>query len=175
MTLEYISNSAAWLGEPINDVRHPRSIERLWTDADLAAIGLRKRIPPPPAPIPLVDYRKQMVANAWQRAMDEADASIVLVQTSAGELPFGADATTQANLEKVLLGILAGLVPDPRPWTPKGALQPVMLTHNDLKAVAAAIGARYDALVQAYLVHKSVILQADRAALDAYNLDTGWN
>jgi hypothetical protein len=35
--------------EPINDVRYPLNIETLWTDEELAGIGLaRPALPPPP-------------------------------------------------------------------------------------------------------------------------------
>ena len=107
--------------------------------------------------------------------MLEAEASIVSVTTSAGTHQYGADSTTRANIETVMIGIIAQMTPTPRPWTPKGALAPLLLTHDDLKLIAAAVGARFDAIMQNYLSHKVAILQADRAALDVYNLETGWS
>lgn len=174
MTLEYIANGITWLGEPINDVRHPKSIERLWTTEQLAEIGLRVRVPPPPQQPTLTAVRTDWVNRAWQRAMGEIEVAIVTVPTSHGDLLFGCDAVTQDNLQKAILGVLTGMTPNPRPWTPKGHLEPVMLTHDDIKAAASAVGARYDATIQAYLAHKAQILSSDHAALAAYNLDTGW-
>lgn len=50
--LEFISNSEAWTGQKIGGVSHPRSIETKWSDAELAAIGLRKRVEPDPGTTP---------------------------------------------------------------------------------------------------------------------------
>lgn len=36
------NNFSEWRGEPINDVRHPYTIEYLWSDAELQEIGLYK-------------------------------------------------------------------------------------------------------------------------------------
>jgi hypothetical protein len=36
--------------QPIGDVRYPLNIEALWTDAELAEIGLARPSPPPPPP-----------------------------------------------------------------------------------------------------------------------------
>lgn len=43
--LVYISTLATWAGEPINGYRHPENIETLWSDEDLAAIGLARPTP----------------------------------------------------------------------------------------------------------------------------------
>jgi len=34
-----------WRGEPINGVQHPQNIVNLWTDEELAAIGLTRVVP----------------------------------------------------------------------------------------------------------------------------------
>lgn len=39
-----------WSGENINDVRHPKSIESVWSDEELAAIGLYKPVASDPVP-----------------------------------------------------------------------------------------------------------------------------
>ena len=50
----YLENPAdtftAWSGEPINDVRHPRTIEQVWSDEELATIGLYRPASPDPVP-----------------------------------------------------------------------------------------------------------------------------
>lgn len=33
-----------WKGEPIDGVRHPKAVEKLWSDAELAAVGLYKKV-----------------------------------------------------------------------------------------------------------------------------------
>lgn len=53
MSLIVIETGAPWDCEvPINEVRYPLNIETLWTDEELAAIGLARPAPPPPAPPP---------------------------------------------------------------------------------------------------------------------------
>ena len=59
--LEYISDGSPWNGEAIGDVRHPPDIERKWSAADLAAIGLRERVPLPPAPPDLETERARFL------------------------------------------------------------------------------------------------------------------
>lgn len=45
MLYQIINNTAvAWAGEPINDVRHPLSIENLWTENQLNEVGLYKLV-----------------------------------------------------------------------------------------------------------------------------------
>jgi len=39
-----------WRGEPINGIRHPKNIEKIWTDAELEAIGLCRPAPFDPLP-----------------------------------------------------------------------------------------------------------------------------
>ena len=59
MALEYISDSTTWQGEPIDGIKHPLIIEYLWSDVELAAIGLQKRqepAPPPPTQAELLEY-----------------------------------------------------------------------------------------------------------------------
>lgn len=48
--LETQNGFAAWRGEPIEDIRYPRSIEQRWSPEDLAAIGLY--LPEPADPVP---------------------------------------------------------------------------------------------------------------------------
>lgn len=45
----------------IDGVRHPESIERLWSDAELAAIGLRRQ--PYPQPEPSVDSVPDVISD----------------------------------------------------------------------------------------------------------------
>lgn len=37
-----------WQGEPINGVQHPQNIVNLWTDEELAEVGLTRVTPEPP-------------------------------------------------------------------------------------------------------------------------------
>lgn len=51
--LRFIKTEERWTGEPINGIRHPRNIEKLWSDEELAAIGLERYTPPKPEPVPV--------------------------------------------------------------------------------------------------------------------------
>lgn len=51
--LRFIKTEERWTGEPINGIRHPRNIEQLWPDEELAAVGLERYTPPKPEPIPV--------------------------------------------------------------------------------------------------------------------------
>ena len=49
--LEHIKDGKPWHGEAIDNVRHPLNIENLWSEGELAKIGLRVRptkVKPPP-------------------------------------------------------------------------------------------------------------------------------
>lgn len=59
MALEYISDGSPWNGEPINGIKYPLIIESLWSDVELAAIGLQKTpvpVEPPPSQEQLLEY-----------------------------------------------------------------------------------------------------------------------
>ncbi|WP_173087394.1 hypothetical protein [Devosia sp. 1635] len=48
--LETSGSFAPWAGEPIAEVQHPLSIERIWSTAELAAVGLFAPAPADPVP-----------------------------------------------------------------------------------------------------------------------------
>ena len=51
--LRHIDTQEAWNPKlPINDVRHPRNIEQVWSTEELAAIGLEVIPTPEPTPVP---------------------------------------------------------------------------------------------------------------------------
>ena len=51
--LRYINTEEPWTAsELINGVRHPRNIEKLWSTAELYAIGLEVVPTPEPTPVP---------------------------------------------------------------------------------------------------------------------------
>lgn len=118
----------------------------------------------------------ERVAEAWRTCAARNEGGAVEITTSAGTHFYGTDATTQDNIAKLLIGVLAGVMPNPRPWTPKNALAPVMLTHADLMLVGATLMARVDANIQAYLTHKAYLLNParTRAEIEARDLTAGW-
>lgn len=120
--------------------------------------------------------RDRRVGEAWSACRHRIENDFVEVETTAGTHVYGTDAVTQDNISKVIIGVLTGATPNPRPWTPKNALAPVMLTHADINIVGAALMARVDAIIQAYLTHKAYLLgpSRTRAEIIAYDLTVGW-
>ncbi len=152
----------------LNDIKYPSNWLTLASPDDLAAVGIVfDEIDPP------IEWSKSVkVAAAWSACQAAIENGSVSVETSAGTHSYGTDATSQENIKSVLLGVALGVTPNPRPWTPQGALAPVSLTHADLTLVGGTMMAAVDAQVQAYLAHKSAILQlATVAEVAAYVLD----
>lgn len=125
---------------------------------------------------PTQTIRDRRIGEAWDACQHRVENGAVEVETTAGTHHYGTDAVTQNNISKVLIGILAGVTPNPRPWTPKNVLTPVMLTHADLMLVGSTLMQRVDANMQAYLTHKAYLLNPNRtrAEIVAYDLTAGW-
>lgn len=51
--LRHIDTKERWNGERIDGIAHPKNIEQLWTDAELAAVGLERYEKPKPKPKPI--------------------------------------------------------------------------------------------------------------------------
>jgi hypothetical protein len=127
-----------------------------------------------PPPVDLAAAKQRRIEAAWAAMGERLASGTVQVTTSAGTHIYGIDQTAQDNISKALLGALAGLSPDPRPWTPKGSA-PILLSHADVKLVAGAVGLAYERHVQAYLAHKRAIATLTTAAdVAAYDLTQGW-
>ena len=91
------------------------------------------------------------------------------------------DDGSRDNIDKALMGVALNITPNPRPWTPKGATSPILLTHDDIKDIGRQIGARYDAFIQVYLTKKANIKatvgandRATLAAIESYDATGGW-
>lgn len=154
---ERVQYPAGWLAQADSDA--------------LYALGITVADDLPPVEVAMATR----IAAAWAECERRLNAGAVSVTTSAGTHLYGTDTSTQGNVEKALMGVLAGLTPSPRPWTPKAATAPILITHDDVKLIAGAIGAAYDAHVQAYLVHKGAIKSlTDAASVLAYDITSGW-
>lgn len=66
--LRFIETEERWAGGPINGIRHPRNIEQLWSDEELAAVGLERYKPPKPEPVP-VDPLTQPISRLQFKAV----------------------------------------------------------------------------------------------------------
>ncbi len=51
--IRFIETQELWNGEPIDDLRYPKSIAELWTNEKLAGIGLERFTPEAPEPEPV--------------------------------------------------------------------------------------------------------------------------
>jgi len=123
----------------------------------------------------LAEAQAAKVQEAWKLSEARIASRHVTVTTSAGTHNYALDRIAQENIKAVLIGVLCNVTPNPRPWTPKGELAPILVTHDDLKTIGAAMMAAIDAEIQAYLAHKSAILQlATVAAVQAHDLGQGW-
>ena len=128
-----------------------------------------------PRTIPIGEARKSKIAAAWAECQRRIEAGSVTVQTSAGSLTFGIDKWSQENIKSVLIGVALSVSPNPRPWTPKGSMSPVMLTHSDLTLVGGTMMAAVDGIIQAYLVHKAAISAMPTVeGVLAYSTDEDW-
>ena len=124
---------------------------------------------------PLAAVKAAAIAAAVAQIEKRIAAGQVSVVTTAGTHSYGIDRGTQDNVMKVALGVVLGITPLTRPWTPKGASAPITVTHADILAIAGAVGNAYDANVQAYLVHKAAIMALTTAeAVTAYDVTAGW-
>ena len=82
-----------------------------------------------------------------------------------------ADDDALQNIMGIVLLINSGVpVPDPRPWTPKGAWTPVGITHAELIGLGAAIAARKDSLFIAKKTKQTEIAGLDTVgAVEAFD------
>ena len=91
--LRFIETEERWTGEPINDIRHPRNIEQLWSAAELAKIGLERYTPPKPEPVPADPMTLAISRFQFKIALGEAGLAQVRKALAAT-----ADADTRHRL-----------------------------------------------------------------------------
>jgi hypothetical protein len=127
--------------------------------------------------MPLQDLKSRRILDAQAVRDGLIESGVTLVTVSSVPYEFGTDAKSRENILAVISAISAGIpVPNPRPWTPKGSILPVMCSHDDLKAIGAALLTKTDALYQKYFTHKAAIAVLTTAAdVMAYNVNTGWD
>lgn len=177
MALEFIATSQLWTGEPINAVKYPLSIGELWTEQDLAAIGLQVRVPAPPPPLNIEAIKAAKVASAWEEYTRRFAESVVSVVVNGQLRSYGCDPSTRENIVAIVGLIVAApqLVANPRAFTPKGDLQPVDTTHAEFLAIYAAGLAKGDAFFTAYAAHKSAVMTMTTIAdVRGYDVTEYW-
>lgn len=118
-----------------------------------------------------------MIALAW-RACDYRleNTAAAVVNIGGTDYQFGADSVTRENIIGLNTAIAVGVsIANPRPYFPKGALTPILLTHADFALIGGALLAVKDAYMVAYLTHKAAIMAlTDAGTVLSYDLTTGW-
>lgn len=143
---------------------------------DLAALGITVDDVPDPLPS-LADAQAARVAALSAEHDRRFEAYIVTVDVGGVSRPYGCDARTRESVLAIVGAIQAapGLIPNPRPFTPKGQIAPVDTTHAEMIAIYLAGLAAGDAHYTVYATHKATILAlTDAAAVLAYDITTGW-
>lgn len=112
------------------------------------------------------------ISNEYHRR-----ASLPVEFTAGGvSKQWDADDGAIRNISGVVLLIAAGVpVPDPRPWTAYGEMEPTNITHAELVGLGATIAARVDTLFATKKI-KEAELSAFTSAADvlAYDVLAGW-
>lgn len=97
MALRYISDGSPWNGEPIGGIKHPPSIETLWSDQDLAAIGLEKTPIPTPEPDP-PPTQAQLLEYAARKRYE-----VEIGGTTVSGYPISTDMENQARIIRAFI------------------------------------------------------------------------
>lgn len=116
------------------------------------------------------------IVNALKREMYlKLEADYVTLNVANGSYNFGLDEQSRINIRDALLGVMANTTPNPRPWTPKGATSPIMITHAEMTEISSAVGNAYDDYMQSYLSKKSLIKSTSNVEfLENYDPSQGW-
>ena len=123
----------------------------------------------------LDEVKTLFITRVWNRYLKVCEEGKVSVTIGAGTFDFGTDKVSQDNIANVILGVLCGVVPNPRNWTPKGQISPISVTNNEFKLIGATMMAQVDANVQNYLTHRNAILaKLNKLDVVTYDFSTGW-
>ena len=144
---------------PIYDVQE-MVVYRSWNRSDID-------------PAILQDARVQ---DAWKMLLNKISDYYVIVPINGVDYKWGCDSESQENIIGINLAIAMGVnVPNPRPWTPKGEVTPVMCSYDDLKTIGTALLAAKDAFMAVYFTHKAAIkTSTDSHFIAYYDVSTGW-
>lgn len=176
-----VSPETVYHSDPISedvteDVQYPPGWLATAAPTDLAALGITVDDVPDPLPS-LADAQAARVAALSAEHDRRFEAYIVTVDVGGVSRPYGCDARTRESVLAIVGAIQAapGLIPNPRPFTPKGQIAPVDTTHAEMIAIYLAGLAAGDAHYTVYATHKATILAlTDAAAVLAYDITTGW-
>jgi hypothetical protein len=129
-----------------------------------------------PLALPLAELKKHKVNQVWNEMYNRLENYAVEVSVNSVSYSWGCDRESRENIMGINTAINADiLIPNPRAWTPKGALLPVECTHSDFIAIGGALLSAKDDFMQAYFIHKATIMMSDNAnTVKTYDYSSGW-
>jgi len=185
-------------GEGADQVQHPPNIEALWSDEELAAIGLFRVVdddlPAEPITGSALEWDGDVVRRRWNVTLaQKKDAAIAAIGAMLAEkiaagteidggLHVALDDGSRANMggmATTALAALSGAAPWPasysQGWITIENLRFPLSTPEAGLALAAAVGDHYAQLRQhARDLKDAVDAAADAAALAGIDLQNGW-
>lgn len=101
MPLRYIDTQQEWKGEAIGDIVPSAAAEELWSDEELAAMGLERFTPPPPeAPsLPAVPPLERPLQPVQFQAMLRLSGKYDEIMAAVAQLPAQQRAVVEAKIE----------------------------------------------------------------------------
>ncbi len=114
-----------------------------------------------------------LVKAAWTHCAGLIEEAKVTVTVSDGAHDFGLDRETRENIIGMNTAISRGITV-PTTWTPKGELDNITITDDDMKLVGEALLNKKDQYIKVYLTHKKTLLTADPKTLAGYDVTTGY-
>jgi hypothetical protein len=124
----------------------------------------------------LETFRTAKLEALWTYAVAKMEAAVVPVSISGVAYDFGCDREARENIMGILQAISIGLpVDNPKYWSPRNAVSPVLCTHDELKTIGGSILVKKDVLMQTYFMHRAFLMSYSTiSSIDAYDFTGGW-
>lgn len=112
---------------------------------------------------------------ALEKNIDSSNVSVYISSVSAN-CTFGCDKTTQENIIGINVALSRNVgIPDPIYWNPKGSINPVQVTHDELSEIGGQIFNKKNDNYIIYFGHKSNILSSnDITYIEKYDFNLGY-
>jgi hypothetical protein len=129
-------------------------------------------------PEQLEQIKNKKTENAFitlEKNIDNSNVEVYISSVSAN-CTFGCDKTTQENIIGINVAISRNVnIPDPIYWNPKGSINPVQVTHDELAEIGGKIFNKKNDNYMVYFGHKSNILSSnDIVYIEKYDFNTGY-
>lgn len=128
------------------------------------------------------ELKQEKIDEVWNYMVDLLETTVtanVWISEANSYYEFGCDRESRENILGINTAINSGLpIPNPRPWTPKGALVSANCNHTDLLNIGGGLLAAKDAHMQTYFSHKyNISMEAaanNHANIAYYEYTQGW-